>query len=235
MWLKAPNINCVHGFSTRSGGISKSPFNSLNLGGSEDEPQNILSNRELALKQLGLSPSDLCNLKQVHGTKVNIAKRGQQEGDALVTKEKDLVLAISIADCYPILFYDETVGVIGAAHAGWRGTAGKIAGNTVKEMQKLGASASNIKVAIGQGICQDNFEVGKEVIQQFEENGFPAYCWKDNRIDLILCNRFVLEQNSIPAKNVWVMNRCTFEPDFFSYRRDKGRTGRMWAVIVMKQ
>lgn len=233
MWLRAPNLNCVHGFSTRHGGISPAPFDSLNLGGSEDDKNNILQNREIALKSLDLSIDNLCNLKQVHGNKVNIAKRGLQEGDALVTSEKDLILAVSIADCFPILFYDNTNKVIGAAHAGWRGTVSGIAENTINAMIRLGAKPENIHVAIGQGISQSNFEVGNEVIHEFEKNGFPDNCWKDNRIDLSLCNLHVLKQNKISEHNIWTMNRCTFEHDFFSYRRDKGTTGRMWAIIAM--
>ena len=233
MWLKAPNIHCTHGFSTKPGGISTGPFTSLNLGGSEDEEKNIFHNRSLALDQLGSSPEHLCNLHQVHGNKVNIARIGKQEGDALVTNEKGLVLAISIADCYPILFYDETHHVIGAAHAGWRGTLGKIAGETVKAMLALGAKTECIQVAIGQGISQKNFEVGNEVIDQFNKAGFPASCHANRKLDLVKCNLFVLKENNIPERNIWTMNRCTFEDDFFSYRRDKGITGRMWAVISM--
>lgn len=233
MWLKSPNIHCVHGFSTRHGGVSPVPFDSLNLGGSQDLPENILKNRQLALEALDLSGSNLCYLKQVHGNHVSLAQPGAQEGDALVTNQKDLALAISIADCYPILFYDEVNKVIGGAHAGWRGTQAKIAGTTVEAMLKLGAKTEYIKVAIGQGICQDNFEVGNEVIEKFRDAGFPETCWKDNKIDLIKANFFILLQNNILEKNIWTMNRCTFENDFFSYRRDKSVTGRMWAVISM--
>jgi hypothetical protein len=233
MWLKAPNINCIHGFSTRKGGISSTPFYSLNLGGSEDDLLKIAANRKLALENLNLSIDNLCNLKQVHGNEVNIAKTGQQEGDALVTDQENLVLAISIADCYPILFHDNVNQVIGAAHAGWRGTVSKIAENTINEMLKLGAKAENIQVAIGQGISQNKFEVGNEVIEQFEKAGFPSSCWNDNKIDLIACNKYMLLQKGINEKNIWSMNRCTFEEDFFSYRRDSGKTGRMWAVISL--
>jgi YfiH family protein len=233
MWLKAPNIDCVHGFSTRHGGLSELNFSSLNLGGSEDNQTTILANRKLALENLNLSIDNLCNLKQVHGNKVNIAKVGQQEGDALVSNQPNLVLGISIADCYPILFYDYENKVIGAAHAGWRGTVGKIVETTLQEMVKLGAKSESIKVAIGQGICQNKFEVGIEVIEQFEQAGFPNSCWKENKIDLIACNKHVLLQNGISEKNIWSMNRCTFEPDFFSYRQDSGVTGRMWAVISL--
>lgn len=233
MWIKSPAINCVHGFSTRQGGVSQAPFDSLNLGGSQDLPENILKNRQAALEALHLPFSKLCYLKQVHGNHVALAQTGAQEGDALATNQKDLVLAISIADCYPILFYDNVNKVIAGAHAGWRGTQTKIAATTVDAMLKLGAKAEHIKVAIGQGICQDNFEVGEEVIQKFRDAGFPETCWNRNKIDLIKANLFILLQNNIVEKNIWTMNRCTFEKDFFSYRRDKGVTGRMWAVISM--
>ena len=233
MWLKAPDINCSHGFSTRHGGVSSAPFDSLNLGGSQDDPQKILQNRKIALENLNLSIDNLCTLKQVHGNHVCLAEPGSQEGDAIVTNKKDLVLAISIADCYPILFYDAINKVIGGAHAGWRGTQARIAATTLAAMLKLGAETEHIKVAIGQGISQDKFEVGNEVIEKFREAGFPESCWHENRIDLIASNLFILLKNNIPEKNIWTMNRCTFEKDFFSYRRDKGVTGRMWAVISM--
>ena len=232
MWLSAPNIKCTHGFSSRQGGISPAPFHTLNLGGSQDEAANIAANREMALKQLGLDHGDLCILKQVHGTAVRRAGRGVQEGDALITDDPELVLAVSIADCYPILFYDATSRIIAAAHAGWRGTLGGIAGKVVKEMEALGAGLENIRVAIGQGISQKNFEVGPEVSEQFEKAGFPAT--RDNKIDLVAANKWGLQQAGVPGKNIWSMDRCTFEDDFFSYRRDKGITGRMWGLITMR-
>lgn len=234
MWLFAPNITCTHGFSTRRGGVSQHAFQSLNLGGSDDNAVSIAENRSLALKALSLASDSLCTLKQVHGNKVCLAKPGQQEGDALVTNKAGLTLAISIADCYPILFYDKVNQVIGASHAGWRGTQAKIVENTLDEMIKLGAEKKNIQVAIGQGICQDKFEVGPEVIAKFKEAGFPEECWHENKIDLVKCNVFILKQNDISEQQIWSMNRCTFESDFFSYRRDKGITGRMWGVIALK-
>lgn len=234
MWLQAPDISCIHGFSTRHGGVSEAPFDSLNLGGSQDDPEKIAENRRRALSALQLSPAELCTLRQVHGNHVCIAAHGIQEGDALVTNKKQLVLAVSAADCYPILFYDRINQVIGAVHAGWRGTCTKIAEKTITAMENLGAQKEHISVAIGQGISQKQFEVGNEVIAAFREAGFPESCWETNRIDLVKCNRFTLMQTGIPEKNIWSMNRCTFENDFFSYRRDKGVTGRMWALISMQ-
>jgi YfiH family protein len=234
MWLKAPNINCTHGFSTRQGGISSGTIAGLNLGGSLDDPENILLNRTAALAQLGLKMEDLCYLKQEHGSEVKLAKVGQQAGDALVTNEPGLILAISIADCFPILFFDEENVVIGAAHAGWRGTVGRIAERTIDEMVKLGAEVDHIKVAIGQGICKTHFQVGTEVTEEFRQEGFPEQFLTDNKIDLAGCNRFILLDNGIDKRNIWTMNRCTFEPDFYSHRRDNGHTGRMWGLISLK-
>lgn len=233
MWLKAPNISCPHGFSTREGGFSSAPFDSLNLGGSEDSAENIFRNRKHALQGLDLSIDNLSYLKQVHGNKVCMASNGQQEGDALVSNTKNQILAISIADCYPILFHDAVNKVIGAAHAGWRGTLAKIAQRTLDEMIQLGAEKKNIQIAIGQGISQNNFEVGEEVIEQFRAENFPSACWTGRYLNLIACNKFVLEENGISEKNIWSMNRCTFEPEFFSYRQDKGKTGRMWGLISL--
>jgi YfiH family protein len=234
MWIKAPNINCTHGFSTREGGVSVGAFQSLNLGGSEDDAQNILKNRSLALAELGLKLDDLCNLKQVHGVEVKNAIIGQQEGDALVTNEPGLILAVSAADCFPILFFDEENVVVAAAHAGWRGTAARLVEKTIDAMLKLGAEVDHIKVAIGQGICKTHFEVGPEVAEEFRQEGFPEQFLSDNKIDLAGCNRFILLDNGIHKQNIWTMNRCTYEPEFFSHRRDKGHTGRMWGVISLK-
>lgn len=235
MWLRALNIRCTHGFSTRHGGVSKGPLTSLNLGGSLDDPRNIKTNRELALRALNLNPERLHTLKQVHGNTVCKPGINPQEGDALVSNTPGHILAISIADCYPLLFHDPVNKVIGAAHAGWRGTVSGIAGKTVETMCRLGADPQHIHVAIGQGICKDNFEVGTEVTDQFRLAGFPEKYLSENKIDLVRCNLFILHKYNIPVQNTWAMERCTFETDFFSHRRDKGITGRMWGIISLNE
>jgi polyphenol oxidase len=234
MWLHSPLINCTHGFSDRHGGVSPPPFDTLNLGGHEDDPENIRSNRGRALDELGLSENDLCLLKQVHGVTVQTAERQRREGDALVTNEKGLILAVSVADCYPILFHDARNGVIAAAHAGWRGTCGGIATATVNKMIASGAEPGEIMVAVGQGISVKHFEVGSEVTEKFREAGFPDAYLRGRHIDLAGCLVHALTMSGIRKENIWHMNRCTFEPDFFSHRRDEGRTGRMWGLICMK-
>jgi polyphenol oxidase len=232
-WLKAPNLTITHGFSTRHGGVSPAPFDTLNLGGHDDDPSNIEENRRLALQDLGISRVSVSKLRQVHGNQVVKASAESQTGDALVTKEKGIALCISVADCYPVLFHDPHSQVIGAAHAGWRGILAEIPVSTIREMHQLGAGIQNIKVAIGQGISRDNFEVGSEVIRQFREAGFPESCFSGRQLDLLQANRYLLRKCGILPENIWAMERCSTEPDFFSYRRDKGLTGRMWAVIML--
>lgn len=232
-WLKSKNISTIHGFSTRHGGISPEPFFSLNLGGSDDTPENIEENRTRALDDLGIAFEQVSYLNQIHSNHVCQAKPGKQTGDALVTDKKNIALAVGAADCYPILFYDEKNEVIGAAHCGWKGTLARIVTNTITEMRKLGAEKEHIQVAIGQGISAKHYEVSDEVISYFNEHGFPENCWHDRHLDLLAANKFVLEENGILEDNIWAMNRCTTESDFFSYRRDKGMTGRMWGIIML--
>ncbi len=233
-WLKSNNITTTHGFSTRLGGISPSPFASLNLGGSDDETSNIDANRKLALSDLGIDFTNISHLNQIHSNSVCQAQIGKQTGDALVTNKKNIAIAVGAADCYPVLFYDGVNNVIGAAHCGWRGTVAKIVANTINQMVLLGANKNYINVAIGQGISMANYEVSLEVIEQFKQNQFPNYCWQNRQLNLLEANKFVALENGLKPENIWAMNRCTTENDFFSYRRDNGKTGRMWAVIMMK-
>ena len=233
MWIKAPNISVKHGFSTRNGGISPAPFNSLNLAGTDDSHENIKENRKIALSDLGILPEQISNLKQIHGCDVVKAKPGTFTGDALVSNERGIALAVAAADCYPLLFHDPINKVIGAAHAGWRGTVERIAVQTIQQMLTLGAQEQYIQMAIGAGICKDHFEVGDEVREKFMSAGFPSTIIHAKNIDLVNANKFAALEVGLKNENIWAMQRCTFEDDFFSYRRDGGKTGRMWGVIML--
>ena len=233
-WIKTSHINTIHGFSTRHGGVSPEPFLSLNLGGTDDLLEHIAENRKRALYDLDIEMNQVSYLNQIHSNIVCNAIVGRQTGDALVTNKKKLAIAVGAADCYPVLFYDEKNQIIGAAHCGWKGTLARVVKNTINEMVLLGAEKSQIKVAIGQGICKANYQVSEEVIQQFNDEGFSSNCWEGRQLDLLEANRFVALESGIKSENIWSMNRCTTENDFFSYRRDNGKTGRMWAVIMLK-
>ncbi len=237
MWLSAPNLQSKHGFSTRHGGFSSAPYNSLNFDSRADDPEVVLKNRTHALEQLGYTPNALCTLEQVHGNKVLEARVGEQMADGLISSEPGQVLAIGTADCYPILLEDFHTGIIAAVHTGWRGTLGKIAARAVQKMLERGASLERIGVAIGPGISGQNYQVSRELAGQFLEFGFPESVVSSSgfeqnpHLDLLEANRFVLLEAGVPAANIWASGRCSLEPDFFSYRRDGGKTGRMWAVI----
>jgi polyphenol oxidase len=206
-----------------------------------DDPETVLENRKRALEALKLVPDRTMLVKQIHSgdvlrvTPEMLEDSGTLEADAMVSRDS-LALAIETADCYPILLEDRTAGVIGAAHAGWRGTVAGIARNTLEAMIELGANPSRVRAAVGPGICAKNYEVSPEFYFWFLEAGFPEYIWSHENghphVDLAEANRWLLEHSGVPRDSIWVSGACSTEPQFFSYRRDAGVTGRMWAVIA---
>lgn len=239
MLLRAPHLTAPHAFSTRVGGVSSGVYAGLNLDDREDDPRAVARNRELLAGALGV-PASFARLTQVHGTEVvTVTQAGLWTADALVTATPGVPLAIGTADCYPLLLQDERAGVVGAAHAGWKGTLGRIGEKTVQAMVALGARPAEIRAAVGPGICGERYEVGPDVARQFREAGLGDFVLDSVgvdgtsrvHLDLAGANRAVLLQAGVPEASVWLSGRCSTEEDFYSYRRDAGRTGRMWAVI----
>lgn len=222
-----------HAFSTRLGGLSEGRYAGLNLDDREDDAAVVHQNRALLAASLGFPAGAFARLHQVHGTEVvRVNAPGVWTGDALVTDTPGILLAIGTADCYPLLLADESKGILGAAHAGWKGTVGDIAASTVRAMVELGADPDRIRAAVGPGIAREQYEVGPEVALKFSEAGLEPFVQsRQGRLylDLAGANRFLLERARIT--NIWVSERCSTEEIFYSYRRDAGRTGRMWAVI----
>lgn len=235
MLLRAPNLTAPHAFTTRSGGVSVGAFRGLNLDDRQDDPAAVAENRARLAGALGAGPAAFARLDQVHGTQVvPVTQPGVWEGDALVTATPGLLLAIGTADCYPLLLHDRAAGVVGAAHAGWKGTLGRIARETVQAMTALGAEAGRICAAVGPGICGERYGVSDDLAAQFRQAGLGDFVLDrpgQPHLDLAGANRAVLEDAGVPATNIWLSGRCSTEPDFYSYRRDAGLTGRMWAVI----
>ena len=162
----------AHGFFGRRGGVSKGLYDSLNVGiGSDDNKKDVMRNRVLVSGQLGARTVDhLLSCYQIHSSIVHtVTEPGydRPEGDAMVTKEPGLALCIVTADCVPVLFADRKAGVIGAAHAGWKGALGGVLEATLDAMEKLGAHRKDIHAAIGPCIGQDSYEVGPEFREQF--------------------------------------------------------------------
>ena len=241
MWLFAPNIISIHGFSKRTGGSSLGDFAGLNL--SErvgDNPDTVLENRRVALSSLGLKLEQVARLQQIHSSLVVQAVPGMVlEADALVTKQPGVALVIETADCYPVLLEDRTAGVIGAAHCGWRGTVGKILENTLDQMLELGAKLSHIRAAVGPGICGQHYVVGLEVRDQFLKANFPETILEGQdqhwKLDLSAANAWLLEACGVSRDHIWRSEACSTDTEFFSYRRDAGKTGRMWSIIANQE
>ncbi len=157
-----------HGFFTRQGGVSSGIYAGLNCGlGSHDESTLVIENRRRVAAHLGADHGGVVTLYQVHGAAALtvtglVPREGLPKADAVVTATPKLAIGILTADCTPVLFADATAGVVGAAHAGWRGAVSGILESTIAEMERLGARRDRIRAAVGPTISQEAYEVGPE-------------------------------------------------------------------------
>nr|WP_294528405.1 peptidoglycan editing factor PgeF [uncultured Rhodopila sp.] len=167
--LTADGLPAPHGFFTRRGGVSAGPFASLNCSlSSADDPAAVLENRARAARSLGADPARLLGLTQVHGDRVVTVTQPWAAGqgaraDAMVADRPGIALGIVTADCAPVLFADTGGGIVGAAHAGWRGAVLGVLEATVAAMADLGASPGRITAAIGPCIAQASYEVAADL------------------------------------------------------------------------
>lgn len=164
-------LACRHGFFTRKGGASSGIFAGLNCGtGSSDLSEAVAINRARVTEAMGVGPEALVTVHQVHSARA-VAVTGplaiRPEADALVTATPGVLLAVLTADCQPVLFSDPKAGVIGAAHAGWRGAVDGVLEATLDAMEQLGARRSDISAVIGPTISQAAYEVGPEFLDRF--------------------------------------------------------------------
>ncbi|GGJ89333.1 laccase domain protein [Deinococcus aquiradiocola] len=207
------------------------PFAGLNLDDRQDDPAAVTENRRRLSASLGFRPEQVSRLDQVHGTRVVQARPGAlQVADAQVTADAGVLLAIGTADCYPLLLEDPEAGVLGAAHAGWRGTVQDIAAETLRAMVALGARPERVRAAVGPGISAERYPVGPDVTAAFRDAGLQDYA-QDGHLDLRGANLHLLERAGLRPEHLWSADRCSTGDDYYSYRRDAGVTGRMWAVI----
>ena len=162
-----------HAFFTRSGGVSQGVYASLNGGvGSNDAPDKIAENRARMAAALGVKADRLLTPYQIHSPDVVVAdepwtRENRPRADAIVTRVPRLAIGVSTADCGPLLFADSEAGVIGAAHAGWRGALAGVIEATIVAMERLGASRDRMTAALGPTIRQPNYEVGPEFVERF--------------------------------------------------------------------
>jgi YfiH family protein len=219
-----------HGFFTRRGGASEGIYAGLNCGpGSGDRAEDVAANRALVAEAMGVAPDRLLSLHQVHSPSVVVAGPDgwaeRPRADAAVTASRGVALGILTADCAPVLFADPEAGVIGAAHAGWRGAIDGVLEATVAAMEGLGAERARISAAVGPTISQRAYEVGPEFLDRFlDEDRAHGRFFAQGEGDRALFDLpgFVLAR--LRAAGVgeagWI-GACTYsDPDrFFSYRR----------------
>lgn len=254
VWLRSSLLsNVPHGFSTRLGGVSPAPWDSLNLRpGMGDGPDALRENYRRFCSCTGVDMNRLVLSKQVHETTVRpctAADAGMgldharnYTADALTTNEKNLPLAVFSADCGTLLLYDPACGCVGAVHAGWRGCAGGIVEKTVRELVRLyGAVPSRILAALGPCIGPCCFETDSDVPEAMEAAlGADAEPYLEKRgkkwfVDLAGLNRQWLLRAGLIAEHIDVCGLCTgCRPDlFWSHRKLGDRRGVQSAVIAL--
>ena len=247
-----------HAFFTRHGGVSTSPFDTLNFavgtGENRDDAQSVLLNHRIAASVFGLDETSVCRTYQTHSTTVLLADENDRgrgtvlppydcDVDGPVTVCEELILSVRSADCVPILLYDVKNDICGAVHSGWRGTQGNISGVAIEKMCALGSDKKDIIAAIGPcaGVCC--YEVGAELYHIFTEinKDYSKYFVpKENGkyfLDLTGLNTAVLINNGIDDNRISACNICTCcnTKDFFSHRVMGKERGTMASFIMNRR
>jgi len=244
-----------HCFTTRVGGVSQGIYNSLNTSPmKEDSIENVHKNLEIVCGAVGIDYTRLVFTDQTHSDNIRVVTEadvgkglnGQidiADTDGLITNIPGIPLITEYADCVPLFFLDTRNKVIALAHSGWKGTVLKIGAKTIKRMNEVyGTKPHDCLVGIGPSIDKDCFEVGPEVAQEFRDsfsywNEFiEPFGETKFKIDLWKVIIHMLKDLGVPEENITVSGFCTKcnEELFFSYRRDKGRTGSMSAIMELR-
>lgn len=253
MFIQAPALSALpkirHAFFTRQGGVSEGIYASLNGGiGSSDEPEHVKENRRRMAETLNVMPDALISVYQVHSPDTVLVEgpwsSERPKADAMVTRVPGLALAITTADCGPVLFADAESGVIGAAHAGWRGAVTGVLEATIDAMERLGAQRGKIVAVLGPTISQKAYEVGPEFVQRFAEEapGHERFFRASEKPDHAIFNLpgFIgARLNAAGIGGFTNLDLCTYsdEARFFSYRRTTHRKepdyGRLISAITI--
>jgi YfiH family protein len=239
MKIEAPSLILTgirHAFFTRAGGVSSGLYASLNGGiGSQDDAGSVVENRARMAAALGVEPARLLTAYQTHSPKVVVAEapwttESRPQADAIVTRMRALAIGVTTADCGPVLFADPRAGVIGVAHAGWRGSLTGVIEATIAAMERLGAAQSQIRAAIGPMIRQRNYEVGPDLVVRFRAEDpaatrFFAPGKRDGHAMFDLAGYIAARLRRAGISAIEDVGLCTYaDPErFFSYRRTTHR------------
>lgn len=249
VYYRFETLDVLHGVFTRLGGASEGHLRSLNVGALVgDDPDNIQHNRRVMMAALGLELEATRTVWQVHSATVLQADEHgpgangplPPKADGVITDQPGLGLVMRFADCVPLVFHDPTQGVIGIAHAGWRGTIAGAAPATVRALQEtFGSRPADLLVGIGPSICGEHYPVGQEVVAAVEATfgDVEGLVWTDDagnsHFDLWAANERALHEAGV--NEVEVAGLCTAcrTDEFFSHRAEDGRTGRFGAVVTL--
>jgi YfiH family protein len=242
----------IQGFTTRHEGVSRPPYNSLNLGlNTLDSPHHVEGNRSILVRHFNTSLERLVTVNQVHGDDILVIDEPNPdfshflklECDGIITNQRGVMIGICVADCFPVLLLDPVRRVAGALHAGWKGTAAGITRKGVEAFVKLfDSSPRDILAAIGPGIGACCYEVDVPVMEAFRKRGQDCTPFAEEkgegkfRLDLSGANYQQLIRAGIPEGNIEVEKLCVScnRELFFSFRREGGETGRQMGFIMLK-
>lgn len=244
-----------HCFTTRVGGVSQGVYASLNTSLDKEDPEeNVRKNLEIVCSAIGIDYTRLVLTDQTHGDVIRVVTEADvgkgitvpsdiTNTDGLMTNIPGIPLITFYADCVPLFFLDKKKKAIAVTHSGWKGTVQKIGAKTIKQMAEVyGTKPEDCLVGIGPSIELDCFEVGPEVAEEFR-NKFEywpefikPYGSEKHKIDLWKVNKLMLMEAGVPEENITISGYCTKcnEDLFFSYRRDKGRTGSLSAIMELR-
>lgn len=240
----------AHGYFTRQGGVSEGIYRGLNVGlGSHDDRARVGENRARVVRWFNAEPHRLATVHQIHSPDAIIVDGSydgsRPEADALVTATPGIVLGVLTADCGPVLFADPEALVIGAAHAGWKGTLTGVLESTIEAMVSLGARRERLIACLGPSISRRHYEVGPEFVERFvaADAGYESFFSPSSRsghamFDLPALTIRKLTEAGVTAENLAI---CTYadEDRFFSYRRTTHRRepdyGRQISAICLRE
>ena len=241
------NKNIRYGFFTRTGGVSKKPYNSLNCSfNTRDKKLNVKKNRLIVINKLNFTKKNLIIGNQTHSNKVMIIRKYNKNinltADGFITKNNKIILGILTADCAPIFFYDTITKTIAVAHAGWRGCLKNICESVVDKMNRIGCKTKNIQVIIGPCINSKNYEVDEKFYLKFLKKNknydkFFKFDKRERNYRFDLSKTLEYQLKKLFIKKIILKDIDTFSnySKFFSHRRsikqNNGLTGRMLNII----
>ncbi|WP_110929342.1 peptidoglycan editing factor PgeF [Bacillus massiliglaciei] len=245
------------GFTTKNGGIGKTPYFSLNTGFHVgDLEEDVRGNRQILAKELDFPIENWTGAEQTHDiriVKVKSADSGKGASDytsgflatdGLYTSDRNVLLTLCFADCVPLFFYAPKHVMVGTAHAGWKGTVSDIAGEMIRRWNEEGIASEDIFAAIGPSICRNCYIVDDRVmsrvqklLEDSDEKPYNLISHGQFQLDLKMMNQMLIEKAGVPKDQIQISSLCTscHQDLFFSHRRDKGKTGRMLGFIGWKE